>query len=93
MAFNIVPVVRQKSYGNQHKTCFWALFYKFSADSLKSIVIPDGVTRIGNSAFQNCSSLICIIIPDSVTHIGKRAFSGCTEGLFGLPQYACGCLE
>ena len=33
MAFSIVPVVRQKSYGNQQKTCFGALFYKFSAVS------------------------------------------------------------
>jgi hypothetical protein len=33
VAFSIVPVVRQKSYGNQQKTCFGALFYKFSAVS------------------------------------------------------------
>ena len=37
-------------------------------------VIPDGVTRIGRSAFSDCLSLTSIIIPDSVTEIGSNAF-------------------
>ena len=45
----------------------------------KDSVIPtDGsVTRIGNSAFQNCNSLTSIEIPDSITRIGEDAFCGC----------------
>lgn len=43
------------------------------------VVIPDGVTRIGNFAFSGCSSLTSINIPDSVTSIGERAFSGCSS--------------
>ena len=42
------------------------------------VVIPDGVTEIGSSAFENCKALTSIVIPDSVTKIGKSAFSGCT---------------
>ena len=45
--------------------------------SLKTITIPDGVTRIGTYAFQNCYSLSSITIPDSVTSIGTYAFRYC----------------
>ena len=45
--------------------------------TISSIVIPDYVTSIGNSAFENCTGLTSITIPDSVTSIGKYAFSGC----------------
>ena len=35
------------------------------------------VTSIGNTAFENCSSLTSVTIPESVTSIGSCAFSGC----------------
>ena len=38
------------------------------------VVIPDGVTSIGNWAFIGCSSLTSVTIPDSVTSIGDSAF-------------------
>lgn len=44
-----------------------------------SLVIPDGVTNIGSSAFQNCSNLTSVTIPNSVTNIGASAFSGCSK--------------
>ena len=40
-------------------------------DSVKKVVIEDGVTSIGTSAFQHCSSLTDISIPKSVTSIGN----------------------
>ena len=42
------------------------------------LVIPDGVTSIGNLAFYNCSELTSITIPDSVTSIGNSAFEYCS---------------
>ena len=45
----------------------------------KNYKIIDGVTKIGYSAFNNCTNLINITIPDSLTNIGKRAFTDCTN--------------
>ena len=41
--------------------------------------IPDGVTSIGDNAFENCLNLTSITIPDSVTSIGNRAFYFCFD--------------
>ena len=39
-----------------------------------NVVIPDGVTTIGNEAFSWRSSLTSITIPSGVTIIGDNAF-------------------
>ena len=44
-----------------------------------SYTVPDGVTRIGNWAFQNNINLGSVTMPNSVTNIGERAFSDCTS--------------
>ena len=47
--------------------------------SIKSIVLEDGVTNIGNYAFYNCSGLTSVTIPNSVTSIGGSAFYNCSS--------------
>ncbi len=49
----------------------------FFCSSLKSVVIPDGVTSIGGYAFRCCYALESITIPNSVASIGVFAFSEC----------------
>ena len=44
-----------------------------------SVNIPNGVTSIGDYAFDDCVNLASITIPNSVTSIGKSAFDGCTD--------------
>ena len=41
------------------------------------VVIPNGVTSIGDYAFWNCPPLTSIDIPDSVISIGDSAFEWC----------------
>ena len=46
---------------------------------IKTVIIEDGITRIGQNAFNGCAALTGITIPKSVTVIGGRAFKGCTS--------------
>lgn len=49
---------------------------------ITDLVIPDGVTSVGNYAFSGCF-MTSITIPNSVNAIGKGSFSDCT-GLTSL---------
>ena len=48
-------------------------------DTLKKVIIKDGVTSVGNSAFENCSLLTSenISFPASVTSVGDYSFKSC----------------
>ena len=50
----------------------------YQRQKIKKVVIQNGVTKIGNYAFDDCSSLTSITIPNSVTSIGYYAFYGCS---------------
>ena len=46
-------------------------------NSVQKIEIGNGVTSIGDSAFESCYSLASITMPDGVTSIGEFAFGSC----------------
>ena len=53
--------------------------YAFSdCSGLKSIVLPEGLQKIGANAFSGCTSLESIDIPATVNSVGEKAFAGCT---------------
>ncbi len=49
-----------------------------SRSNIKKVVIDQGVTSIGDRAFEDCYSLTSVIIPDNVTSIGESAFVYCS---------------
>ena len=46
---------------------------------IEKVVIDNGVTSVGDYAFDNCEELVDIEIPNSVISIGNGAFSSCTS--------------
>ena len=54
-----------------------------NGEEVKDLVIPDGVTSIGNYAFYRCSGLTSVTIPNSVESIGDYAFY-CCSGLTSI---------
>jgi Leucine Rich Repeat (LRR) protein len=75
---NGLPVT---TIGGYYSAQWWGAF---ESSSLTSVVIPNSVTSIGDSAFDDCESLTNLTIPNSVTSIGAGAFEWC----FGLTRIA-----
>ena len=46
---------------------------------IKYVTVEDGVTSIGDHAFEYCSDLTSITLGSGVTSIGKEAFYGCSS--------------
>lgn len=55
-------------------------FYAFEAKyDVRSVVVPETVTLIGECAFMDCASLETVNIPEAVTGIDRGAFAACTS--------------
>ena len=51
----------------------------FSGSGLEEIVIPQGVEKIEEYAFEFCDRLKTAVLPDSLSWLGYYAFHGCRE--------------
>ena len=58
--------------------------------SIKSCVIPEGVTGIGFGTFSHCKELESVTFPATVTGIGDDAFAGCSELTLTIPDSVTG---
>ena len=54
-------------------------WYSSHRNRIKTVVVGDSVTNIGNSAFYGCTKLRSVIIGNSVTTIGLQAFQSCSS--------------
>ena len=68
------------SFGNSDSNplCYGHNLY-LNGELVTELMIPEGVTSIGNYAFYGCSSLTSISIPESVASIGVSAFYDCNR--------------
>lgn len=51
----------------------------FAYSQITSVVIPEGVTKIGNYVFRGCSDLSVVTLPKTLQYIGQDAFCGCDK--------------
>lgn len=49
-------------------------------ESIKSLVVSEGITAIGDSVFERCSNMTSANFPNTIESIGKRAFFMYTTG-------------
>ena len=85
--------------GDMHDYVYSSPWHE-NGNQIRSVLMENGVTGIGNFAFFECISLTSMTIPDSVTCIGNCAFKDCSslasvtipDGVASIGVYAfCGC--
>jgi hypothetical protein len=47
--------------------------------NLESVIIPEGITKIGHLAFSGCSALTSVTLPSTIIEIGGAAFYNCSS--------------
>ena len=53
--------------------------------ALESVIIPEGITSLGDYTFNNCTSLKGIDLPSTITSLGSYCFGGCS----GMDSITC----
>ena len=51
----------------------------YGEEGVDSVEIPEGITAIGEGAFEGCTLIRSVVIPEGVEYIGDRAFKNCTK--------------
>ena len=77
-AFDECPVL-QSIISNEH------IFGRLPVSYSGEYIIPDGVVKIANSAFCQCSHMTSVTIPESMAHLGNMCFQYCS----GLTSIIC----
>ena len=68
---------KMENYNSRNNSPWYSL-----RENILNVIISNGVTSIGSSAFQDCSILSTINIPNSVTSIGNNALLNCSSVTF-----------
>ena len=70
----------------------------YTNNTVKKLILEEGITGVGPFAFSNFTRLIAVRIPSTVTSIGVSAFRGCTAlrkvfGCAGLERLQSGAFQ
>jgi hypothetical protein len=74
-------IVEADYVGDKTPKSEWLAGTKF-----KSIILGDGITKIGARTFQDCTSVMAVTIPNGVTAIGERSFASASLMDLTLPS-------
>lgn len=58
----------------------------FTEVGIETVTVPEGVTRIGQYAFYNCTKLVRLELPNTLTQLESFAIYGCAFTELRLPQ-------
>ena len=72
--------------GRESNPCINGVNVYFNGELVTDIVIPNGVTSIGDYALEGFSSVASVTIPEGVTSIGEYAFSDCGAITVTIPD-------
>lgn len=53
--------------------------FNFNSSSLKNIVFPNQIKKIGNNTFYNCVKIEKIVLPSTLESIGNHSFYNCVN--------------
>ena len=63
-------------------------------DLITSLVVGDGITKLGDNCFTKCAKIVSASWPNSITSFGTRVFKGCSSlDVTELPENLAGELE
>ena len=68
----------------------------FGSCQITELILPEGITEIGKSAFNDCKKLTKVVFPSTLKTVGENTFTGCdyltsvkfNEGLETIGSYA-----
>ena len=66
-------------FGDYGNPLAYANHLYLNGKEITDLVIPTGITKIGDYLFQGCYGLTSVTIPQDVTSIGKYAFEDCSN--------------
>ena len=67
-------------FGNQYANpLYYAHHLYLNNQEITDLVIPEGITSLGEYAFTGCSNVISLTLPKSLISIDEDAFSDCTS--------------